>query len=55
MTTGAVWLSLIVAVLIVGALAKKKGTLVGGLLVKGKNGQLLLKLTPVPKGKRKKK
>lgn len=52
MTNGDVWAALAVAAVLVAALAKPKKTLVGGWLVKGKRGEMLLRLVPA---KRKKK
>lgn len=52
MTNGDVWAALAIAALVVTALAKPKKTLIGGWLVKGKRGELLLRLVPA-KRKRK--
>lgn len=42
------------ALLVVAAMKRKrKGTVVGGLLVKGPKGALMLRLTPARKGKKK--
>lgn len=51
----AVAVSIAGALVVVAALKRKgKGTVVGGLLVKGPKGQLLLKLTPAKRKGRKK-
>lgn len=52
-STGALVVSVVLAVLIVAALAKPTRQLVGGLVYRDKQGRLVLILTPVPKGKRK--
>lgn len=54
-TTATVVLCLLVAALLVAAMTKKKKTLIGGWLVRGKNGAMFLQITPAKRGKRRKK
>lgn len=48
----AVVLSLLLAVVIVGALSKPGKTFIHGLMVKGKDGSIGLKILPAKKGKK---
>ncbi|MCO7195632.1 hypothetical protein [Pseudonocardia sp. McavD-2-B] len=54
MSTGAaVLLSIVVAVVIVSAFSKPVRTMVGGFIVRNKDGSYSMKLTPATKKKRK--
>lgn len=53
MVTGTVWLALVLAALVVAAFSRPGKQLVGGLIYRDRKGRLVLVLTPVRKGKKK--